>query len=124
VQYSLANVFLRRRFSVEDIQPEAVLDPAVMALSSRFVAEEDETLTGKFIPATVTLRLRDGITRSVVANAIPGMPDHPLSDDQIEAKAGNCFAGGPLPLSKERTALLIGRLKRLEELDRMSDCLG
>jgi 2-methylcitrate dehydratase PrpD len=122
VQYSLANVFLRRRFSVEDIQPEAVLDPAVMALSSRFLVKVDETLTSKFVPATVTLRLRDGTTHSEVANAIPGMPDQPLSDDQMEEKATNCLVGGPLALTKERAAHLIGRLKRLEEFDRMSDC--
>lgn len=111
VQYSLENVFSRRRFSVEDIQPEAVLDPAVMELSSRILVEADETLTSKFVPATVTLQLRDGVTRSVIADAIPGMPDEPLSDDKIEEKATSCLVGGPLSLSKERAVLLIRRLK-------------
>jgi 2-methylcitrate dehydratase PrpD len=124
VQYSLANAFFRRRFSVEDIQPDAVLDPAVIELSSRFVVKVDQTLTSKFVPATVTLQLRDGATRSVVANSIPGMPDQPLSDGQIEEKATNCFVSGQLAMSKERAVTLMGRLKRIEELDRMSNCFA
>jgi 2-methylcitrate dehydratase PrpD len=124
VQYSLANVFCRRRFSVDDIHPDAVLDPAVMAVSSRFVVEVDEALTGKFVPATVSLELRDGTRRTMVANVIPGTPDQPLADEQIEQKAMNCFVRGPAALSEQRAVTLINRLRKLEEFDRIRDCLN
>lgn len=123
VQYSLANVFYRRRFSVDDIQPDAVLVSDVIALSSRFKVEMDETLTSKFVPAALSLQLRDGSSRTTIANAIPGTPDQPLSDDQIEEKALNCFVRGPAALQEKQAAALIGRLKNLEGLHRISDCL-
>lgn len=120
VQYSVANVFCRRRFSVDDIHPDAVLDPAVMALSSRFVVEVDDALRGKFVPATLSLRLRDGSNHTVVTNVIPGTPDQPLSAEQIEQKAINCFVKGPAALSEMRAATLVSRLKKLEELERIN----
>jgi 2-methylcitrate dehydratase PrpD len=108
---------------MDDINPDAVLDPAVMALSSRFMVEVDDSLTSKFVPATVSLQLRDGNSRTIVVNVIPGTPDQPLSDDQIEEKAMNCFVRGPAAVSKMRAVVLIDRLKKLEELGQMSDCL-
>jgi 2-methylcitrate dehydratase PrpD len=121
VQYSVANVFHRGGLGIDDIKPEAVRDPAILALASRFEVQIDSTLIGKFTPATVVVRLRDGSERRAAAHSIPGTPEAPLSDAQIVSKARVCFASGPNPLDEQRAAALLSRIDKLESIDSMSD---
>jgi 2-methylcitrate dehydratase PrpD len=121
VQYSLANVFHRRGFRIGDIDPEAVLDPAVLALASRFDAQIDQTLSGKFTPATVVVRLRDGTEHRATVHCIPGTPEDPLSNEQVANKATACFASGPNALGEQRAAALMSRIDKLESIESMRD---
>jgi 2-methylcitrate dehydratase PrpD len=120
VQYSLANVFYRGGFSINDIKPDSVMDPAVLSLASRFDVQVDSTLTGKFTPATVIVRLRDGSVQTATVKSIPGTPGNPLSKAQVEQKAMECFLNGPNPLGKERAIALMCQIEKLEAIDLMS----
>ncbi len=113
-QYSVANVFCRGRFEINDIKPEAILDPKVLALTSRFSVKVDPTLTGKFAPATLVVRLHDSREFQVTAHAIPGTPEHPLSDAQLKSKALKCFKSGSTPLSEQGAMTLMSRIDVLE----------
>jgi hypothetical protein len=78
-------------------------------------------LAGKFTPATVVVRLRDGSERRATAHSIPGTPEAPLSHAQIVSKARACFASGPNPLAEQRAAVLLSRIDKLELIDSMCD---
>ncbi len=120
-QYSLANVFLRRGFRIGDIEPAAVLDPEVLALTARFVVKIDPTLSGKFTPATVVVRMRDGAEYRATVHSIPGTPDDPLSDAQVASKAAACFASGPNALDAQRASALMSRIDGLQSIASMRD---
>jgi len=120
-QYSVSNVFHRRGFRIGDIEPAAVLDPAVLALASRFEIEIDSALSGKFTPATVVVRLRDGNELRATAHSIPGTPGDPLSDAQVKSKAAACFESGPSPLAEQRAVALMDRIENLESINSMRD---
>jgi 2-methylcitrate dehydratase PrpD len=120
-QYSLANVFHRRGFRIGDIEPAAVLDPAVLTLAARFEVKIDHTLSGKFTPATVMVRLRNGIEHRATVDCIPGTPEDPLSDAQVVGKAQACFASGPNALGAQSASTLMSRVDRLESIASMRD---
>ncbi len=121
VQYSVASTLMRGRFTVEDIQPEAVIDEQVGALAKRVSVEIDSALTGKFVPATVTLQTRLGARHEAVATSLPGTPDHPLSEGEHRAKALACLASGQNPMAKDRAERFVERIDRLETLTSMRD---
>ena len=114
-------MFYRRGFRIGDIEPAAVLDPGVLALASRFDVRIDQTLAGKFTPATVAVRLRKGTELRATVHSIPGTPKDPLSNEQVVNKAAACFASGPNALGEQRAAALMSRIDRLESIVSMRD---
>ncbi len=121
VQYSIASTLLRGRFSVDDIQPSAVADEQVGALAKRIRVEVDPAQTGKFVPATVTIRTRQGGQFEATATELPGTPDHPLSDAEHRAKVLGCLASGERPMSAAQAVRLVAKVDRLESLASMRD---
>jgi 2-methylcitrate dehydratase PrpD len=120
VQYSIATILARGRYSLDDLEPSSVLDPAVGALARRVRVEVDPALPGKFAPATVTLKTRNAMRFEATANELPGTPAHPLSDEEIRVKARACFMRGARPLTagqSERLVDTVGRLEKLSSLD-------
>lgn len=120
VQYSIANVLLRGRFAVDDIQPAAVADADVGTLARRVRMETDPAHTGKFVPATVTVKTRTGGEYSATATELPGTPGRPMTDAELLEKALACFSGGAQPMKLDAARRLIGRIDSLEELQDMN----
>jgi hypothetical protein len=58
------------------------------------------------------------LTRTVVD--LPGSPQNPMSDDDLTAKALDCFARGISPLTPAQARALLGRIETLDHLDDMS----
>ena len=121
VQYSVASALLRERFAVADIHPDAVSDAEVIALARRVRVEIDPSQSGKFVPATVTVRTREGRQFVATANALPGTPEQPLSDDEHRAKIAGCFASGARPMPPKQVEALLERIQSLETLASMRD---
>ena len=121
VQYSIASALLRRRFSVDDIQPAAVADPAVVALAQRIRVDIDPAQQGKFAPATLTVRTHTGAELSATATRIPGTPARPMSDGELREKATACFRVGARPMTAAGAERLIARIERVEEIGDMKD---
>lgn len=122
-QYSVANVLQRGGFGVGDIDPSAVLDPAIIALAGRVRVSVDSTSTGKFAPATVRVRTRDGRMLSERVDTIPGTPAQPATGAELRRKAAACFACGPRPMPPQHVGQLMERIDRLETLQSMRDLL-
>ena len=123
VQYSIASVLLRRRFSVDDLQPAAVNDARVGALARLVRVEVDSAHTGKFVPATVTVKTKQGARFDSTVTQLPGTPERPLTDAEHREKVLACLSSGARPMTPIRAAQFIGRIERLESLSSMRDLL-
>lgn len=121
VQYSIASALLRGRFAVGDIQPAAVLDAEALALARRVQVEVDPSQTGKFVPATVTVKTQRGMEHHSTATVLPGTPAHPMSDAEHRAKAVACFTSGARPMTAAQAERFADRIGDLESLRSMRD---
>ena len=121
VQYSIASVLARGQFSVADIEPAAVADERVGALARRIRVIVDPAQTGKFVPATVTVKRKDGSQFEATATELPGTPDHPMTDTEHRAKVMGCLASGARPMTAAQAARFAARIEGLESLASMRD---
>ncbi|WP_296555885.1 MmgE/PrpD family protein [Pigmentiphaga sp.] len=122
VQYSVAAALLRRRFGVGDIEPEAVLDPATLALARRVAVHVDETW-GNSRAATVTVRTHAGGRRERHVAHIPGSREAPLSEADRGDKALDCLRAGACPLDAAQAQRLVERVLGLDELANAGELL-
>ena len=120
VRYGVATVLARGGFGLADIEPAAVLDPAIRPLVDRLTVRVDESRTGTFAPADVTIETHDGRRLSHRVEAVPGSADAPLSEDDIHAKLVAAFSYGRNALPSARIEALVQRIHRLEGVDDVS----
>jgi 2-methylcitrate dehydratase PrpD len=119
-QYSVASVLARGRFAVGDILPEAVTEPAVVALAKRVRVEVDAKQDGKFVPATVGVLTMQGASFEATATSLPGTPERPMSDAELREKALACFASGAQPMAAATANRIIDRILAVEDLPDMN----
>ncbi|HXZ07019.1 MAG TPA: MmgE/PrpD family protein, partial [Paraburkholderia sp.] len=87
IPYIVATALLRGRFTLDDLDPAALADPAVRALAARVVHEADpDTTYPLHYTGEVIVHTRDG-RRLAHREAINrGSADRPLSNDDIVTK--------------------------------------
>ena len=122
-QYSVACAAMKGRLGLAEIDPEAARNPDVIALAHRVQIEVDETNKGQLVPAEVELLLDSGVRLSKCISALPGSPESPLSELELEQKARECLGRGAYPLSHAATDRLLDRIARLEYLPDTSKLL-
>ena len=92
LQHSVAVAFLFGAAGLAQYEDDCVADPAVRALRSRVVFEEDPAMPVEL--ATVTLHLADGATHSEHVQHGRGTPGRPMSDAELDAKVRELAAYG------------------------------
>lgn len=120
VQYAVAATLAKRGFTVAQIEPAAVLDPALRSLISRVRVRIDHDSPGRMTPATVTVLLRDGREFGRTVTALPGSVDLPLTAEQIRAKALASLQHGSGGLSATAAERLVERVEHIDEVADMS----
>jgi 2-methylcitrate dehydratase PrpD len=121
VQYSIASILLRGSFRLQDIDTDAVLDPAVMECIQKIKIEIDETESGKFTPATVIIKTISGDVLSCTVDEIPGTPAQPLDDAQVRTKAMACLTSGPYAMTEAQARKLIARIDAIDQFENMQE---
>ncbi len=124
VQYSVASVFLRGRFVVEDILPTAATDPEVCALASRVRVEIDDTQEGKFLPATVRVRTASGAALEATATQLPGTPSNPMPESELHSKALACLGTGVRPMQQDAARRFAVRIAAVDTVTDMREFLS
>ncbi|MFG1378629.1 MmgE/PrpD family protein [Xanthobacter autotrophicus] len=117
VRYGVAAILLRGAFGLADIEPEAVLDPAIRPLVDRLSVRVDETRIGAFAPADVSIETRDGRRLHRRVEVLPGSAAAPLTEEETYAKLLDSFGYGPNALNDRQAEALIQRIERLEGVD-------
>lgn len=116
-RWCVANALVRGGSRLAHFRPEAVRDPAVLALAARVDAVADAALDARGHSAVdLEIRTRDGRVLSAGHDVAPGYPDRPLSDAEHEARFADCLDYAPraLPRADELRAA-IDRLEALPD---------
>ena len=69
----------------------------------------------------VVLRTRDGGIYSCKPAGVPGDPDHPVSDDLLEAKFRDCVSFSATPIPSENIDRAIALIRNLDELSDVTE---
>lgn len=120
VQYSVAAAILKRRLGVAEIQAEAALDPAAVALARKVEVVVDDSRAGQLAPAELELetRTRGRLTRRVAA--LPGSPQNPLAEADFRDKVRECMSLGERPLTHAQIERLSARVQDIEAMRDMA----
>ncbi len=75
---------------------------------------------GELTPGSVELATRSQGTLRRRIDHLPGGPQQPLSDADLDAKVAECMALGARPLAPERIERLAARVAAIEEVKDMA----
>lgn len=123
IHYSAASALLRRRLGIAEIQDAAVNDTAIAEFIQKVDISIDDTNSGKFAPARVTVKTSSGAKLEADLENVPGTIANPLSDDQVAAKFRDCAQFGMQPRSTAEADALAASLGRLEDRDSLTGIL-
>jgi 2-methylcitrate dehydratase PrpD len=114
--YLIAVALTRGAVGLSDFTPTALSDAAVLDLASRIVVTVDDNPDpAAFIPAELTLTLKDGRTVHEPVKAQLGSPAFPLSREQQLAKGYACLDFAGLSALHEPLAALMDRFDTLTD---------
>ena len=82
------------RVGLEHFSAERLGDSRVLDVAKRFEAKPNAVIDpAAFVPQTLTAELRNGTSRTVSIDALPGSRDCPLDESACRAKVNACLAG-------------------------------
>ncbi|MEI9806241.1 MAG: MmgE/PrpD family protein [Pseudolabrys sp.] len=88
--YLTASCLVRGKFDLDDVLPDALMNPSVLALADKVVYEFDPRTTfPKYYSGAVIVRMRDGTTFEAREDVDRGSAERPLSLLEIEQKFVN-----------------------------------
>ncbi len=116
LRYHLASVLLRGPISLNDLQPDRLLDDQIKAMIPRIHLQIDVENRHELAPASIRVTLKTGQVYEQICRALPGSPESPLSAEQWRAKARACAALAEPSIEQARLARFIASLERLEDL--------
>ncbi|GGC66433.1 MmgE/PrpD family protein [Chelatococcus reniformis] len=121
IPYTVAAAILWRDVFAAQMRPEALGDPAVVALAARVTAAVRPGGAGSmsFTPVTIRLATRDGRVLVHTVEELKGSPERPMSWDEIIAeRVQRVGAFSRIPFNQDRIDRLVdvaGRLERLAD---------
>jgi len=116
--YSFARALIDGTVDLNSYQIEKVVDPEVLALTSRLVVEEDPSMDPWAMPhAKVELTLTDGRTIARRRDVMKGSREDPLTEQEAMAKLRHCMAFGlhAAPADADRLAQTVMTLERQDD---------
>jgi 2-methylcitrate dehydratase PrpD len=115
--YVVACALLEAGVDVDDFRPEALADPARLALAERVtVAADDNPDPNALAPVAVTVLLNDGSRHEARVSAVYGSPARPMGREAQLAKFRRNWISGARPLPVAAGEQLIAEVDRLEAL--------
>jgi len=115
VPYVVACALLEAGVDVDDFRPEALADPARLALAERVtVAADDNPDPNALAPVAVSVVLNDGSRREARVSAVYGSPARPMGREAQLAKSRRNWISGARPLPAAGGEQLIALIDELE----------
>ena len=115
--YVAACALLTAGVDVDDFRPDALADPARLALAQRItVAADANPDPNALTPVAVTALLHDGRRHEAHISAVYGSPARPMAREARLAKFRRNWISGAQPLAAAAGEQLIAQIDRLEAL--------
>jgi len=122
VQFVMAAAMARGRFTLKELEAEALNDPEILALCQRVDFEPwPESRYPAYYSGQVRIRCRNGAEFVHTEPVNRGADERPLSRDQVEAKF---FDSASYAISKDRAAAIRDAVFALPEAGDLNDLLG
>jgi 2-methylcitrate dehydratase PrpD len=113
VYYTVAAALVRGACGFAELEPDALGDPAILALAERVIyAADEQSAFPEYFSGGVTLRLKDGRTLTHHVRVHRGAGNRPLSADEIAVKF---LQNAGLAMSAGRARRLLDFLLHLED---------
>jgi 2-methylcitrate dehydratase PrpD len=118
VYYNVASAAIRRRLTLEELQPDALKDPDVLALARKVTyAIDAESVFPRQYSGSVEIVTLDGRTYSDREDATRGSSERPLSQAEVEAKF---LENASRVLPRDRAQAMMGAILDIERLEDVS----
>lgn len=119
VPFLVAVGFVRGRFGLAELEPEALNDPTLLALAEKVDYEADPN-SGfpTYYSGELIVTLKDGRTLSHREHQNRGCADRPLTADEIRAKF---LANATLALDAAKSEAMAAQIEALESFERAAD---
>lgn len=125
LHYIVAATLLRRRFTLEDIEPEAISDPEVLRLADKVRYDVDpDTDYPRYFPGDVTVRMDDGRVFSAHHPHHRGSDARPLSAADVIAKFRANAVRALSSSQVERVIAAVDGLDQAPRLDHLLDAIS
>jgi 2-methylcitrate dehydratase PrpD len=120
VYYNVASAAIRRRLTLDELQPEALADPEVQALARRVTYTIDaESTFPRHYSGSVEVITMDGRTYSDREDVNKGSSEQPLSQAEVEAKfMDNACRVMARPRAQELMEAIL-EIERLDDVSRL-----
>ena len=125
--YLIARALIDGKIMLETFTDEAVRNQDVLQLLDKVEMKVDPKLqagSDGSRPASVTVRLRDGQTRSLQEKFPKGSPQVPMTQDELLAKFRACARGVLSPAAADRAIGYIGKLETMENVRPLTKILA
>ncbi len=125
IPFTTAVMMVKGNVALRDYTDEGLRDPAVLAMADKvgYRIDPDAQLPvggySSLSRPTVEIRTRDGRVHACRPDGVPGDPDHPVSDELLEAKFRDClsFSACRVPASNvDRAIALIRDLENVGDV--------
>ncbi|WP_420392982.1 MmgE/PrpD family protein [Acuticoccus sp.] len=125
VHYIIATAIARGRFTLDELEEEAIRDPEVLGLTQRITYEVDpDTRFPRYYSGEVVVETTDGRTLSHREDVNRGSDANPLSEADVIAKFHDNAARAIGRRAAERIVDLVMRLEDLHDVSELADALA
>jgi 2-methylcitrate dehydratase PrpD len=122
IPFTSAVMMLRGNVSLADYTDEALRDPEVLAMADKVSYRDDPEARmavggySSLSRPTVEITMNDGRVFSETPDGMPGDPEHPVSDEILEAKFRDCAEFASKPLLARNIDAAVRLLQELEDV--------
>ncbi|MFC3678369.1 MmgE/PrpD family protein [Ferrovibrio xuzhouensis] len=91
VQYSIACALIRGKVGIDEIKQPCISDEEIVELARRVRIAEDRDNPNTYVPASVTVRMRDGSCVSNTTTVNRGSASQPMTEAEMLQKVEDCL---------------------------------
>jgi 2-methylcitrate dehydratase PrpD len=125
IPWAVATALVKGKFTMDDITPEAISNPAVLQVAERVKCKVDRKLV-KNLKLSVILEAKRKGRRQMYSKRVDiakGHPKNPMSWEELATKFRDCGSHAIRPLAKSRMEKVISLIANLEEVKNVAEII-
>lgn len=129
IPFTSAVMMVKGNVTLRDYTDEGLRDPAVLAMAERVTYRLDPSAAlpvggySSLSRPTVEILMKDGRAFTCRPDGVPGDPNHPVSDELLEAKFRDCVSFSAVPIPSANVERAIELVRQLESVDDVTEVI-